>query len=66
MNEQSLFDRYDVSPLLKKIVDGLALSVSEKKPFQVHLQNLNGSAPAFVLKYLLILESRASTKNLMP
>ncbi|MEY4459781.1 MAG: transcription-repair coupling factor, partial [Bacteroidota bacterium] len=52
MNEQSLFDRYDRSPLLKKIVDGLALSVSEKKPFQVHLQNLNGSAPAFVLKYL--------------
>jgi transcription-repair coupling factor (superfamily II helicase) len=52
MNEQSLFDRYDRSPLLKKIVDGLALSVSEKKPFQVHLQNLYGSAPAFVLKYL--------------
>ena len=52
MNEQSLFDRYDRSPLLNKIVDGLALSVSEKKPFQVHLQNLNGSAPAFVLKYL--------------
>jgi transcription-repair coupling factor (superfamily II helicase) len=52
MNEQSLFDRYDRSPLLKKIVDGIALSVSEKKPFQVHLQNLYGSAPAFVLKYL--------------
>jgi transcription-repair coupling factor (superfamily II helicase) len=52
MNEQSLFDRYNVSPLLKKIVDGLALSESEKKRFQVHLQNLNGSAPAFVLQYL--------------
>ena len=52
MNEQSLFDRYDASPLLKKIVDGIAMSDAEKKPFQVHLQNLNGSAPAFVLKYI--------------
>ncbi len=52
MNEQSLFDRYDASPLLKKIVDGIAMSEAEKKPFQVHLQNLNGSAPAFVLKYI--------------
>ena len=52
MNEQSLFDRYDASPLLKKIVDGIAMSDAAKKPFQVHLQNLNGSAPAFVLKYI--------------
>ncbi len=52
MNEQSLFDRYDASPLLKTIVDGIAMSDSANAPFQVHLQNLNGSAPAFVLKYI--------------
>ena len=52
MNEQSLFDRYDASPLLKKIVDGIALPNLTDTPFQVHLQNLNGSAPAFVLKYI--------------
>jgi len=52
MNEQSLFDRYDASPLLKKIVDGIALPNLTNTPFQVHLQNLNGSAPAFVLKYI--------------
>lgn len=52
MNEQSLFDRYDASPLLNKIVDGIAMSDDAKKPFQVHLQNLNGSAAAFVLKHI--------------
>ena len=52
MNEQSLFDRYDASPLLKTIVDGIAMSDTTNAPFQVHLQNLNGSAPAFVLKYI--------------
>jgi transcription-repair coupling factor (superfamily II helicase) len=52
MNEQSLFDRYDASPLLKTIVDGIAMSDSANSPFQVHLQNLNGSAPAFVLKHI--------------
>ena len=52
MNEQSLFDRYDASPLLKKIVDGIALSNLANTPFQVHLQNLNGSSPAFILKHI--------------
>ena len=52
MNEQSLFDRYDVSPLLKKIVDGIAMSSAANAPFQVHLQNLNGSSPVFVLQHI--------------
>lgn len=52
MNEQSLFDRYDVSPLLKKIVDGIAMSGTSNVPFQVHLQNLNGSSPVFVLQHI--------------
>jgi transcription-repair coupling factor (superfamily II helicase) len=52
MNEQSLFDRYDVSPLLKKIVDGIAMSGNANSPFQVHLQNLNGSSPVFVLQHI--------------
>jgi len=52
MNEQSLFDRYDASPLLKTIVDGIAMSNLSNAPFQVHLQNLNGSAPAFILKHI--------------
>ena len=52
MNEQSLFDRYDASPLLKKIVDGIAMSNLANFPFQAHLQNLNGSSPAFILKHI--------------
>ncbi len=52
MNEQSLFDRYNVSPLLKKIVDGIAMSSAANSPFQVHLQNLNGSSPVFVLQHI--------------
>jgi transcription-repair coupling factor (superfamily II helicase) len=65
MNEQSLFDRYNVSPLLKKIVDGIAMSESTKKPFQVHLQNLNGSAPAFVLQHVFTNVQTATYNHLI-
>ena len=62
MNEQSLYDRYHVSPLLKKIVDGIAMSGNTNAPFQVHLQNLNGSSPGFVLQHIFT-HPQTSTYN---
>jgi transcription-repair coupling factor (superfamily II helicase) len=50
MNEQSLFERFEKSPLLNNLVDRIAMSALTEKPFQSFLQNLNGSAPAFVLQ----------------
>ena len=50
MNEQSLFERFEKSPLLNNLVDRIAMSKLAEKPFQSYLQNLNGSAPAFVLQ----------------
>ena len=50
MNEQSLFERFHNSPLLNNLVDRIAMSKLENKPYQVFLQNLNGSAAAFVLQ----------------
>ena len=50
MNEQSLFERFQNSPLLNNLVDRIAMSHSEHKPFQIFLQNLQGSATAFVLQ----------------
>ena len=62
MNEQSLYDRYHVSPLLKKIVDGIVMSANTNAPFQVHLQNLNGSSPVFVLQHIFT-HPQTSTYN---
>ncbi len=50
MNEQSLFERLQQSPLLNNLVDRIAMSSGEKKPLQVFLQNLHGSSAAFVLQ----------------
>jgi transcription-repair coupling factor (superfamily II helicase) len=50
MNEQSLFERFRNSPLLNNLADRIALSKLENKPFQVFLQNLHGSAAAFVIQ----------------
>jgi len=50
MNEQSLFERFHNSPLLNNLVDRIAMSKLQNKPYQVFLQNLNGSAAAFVLQ----------------
>jgi transcription-repair coupling factor (superfamily II helicase) len=50
MNEQSLFERFEKSPLLNNLVDRIAVPTSQDKPFQVFLQNLNGSSAAFVLQ----------------
>ena len=50
MNEQSLFERFNVSPLLNSLADRIAMSETQKIPFQIFLQHLNGSAPAFVLQ----------------
>jgi transcription-repair coupling factor (superfamily II helicase) len=50
MNEQSLFERLEKSPLLNNLVDRIAMSFGKEKPLQVFLQNLNGSSAAFVLQ----------------
>jgi len=50
MNEQSLFERFNVSPLLNSLADRIAMSETQKIPFQIFLQHLNGSVPAFVLQ----------------
>lgn len=50
MNEQSLFERFNVSPLLNSLADRIAMSETQKSPFQIFLQHLNGSVPAFVLQ----------------
>ena len=63
MNEQSLFERFQVSPLLKIMADRISMSQSEKlalSPFQVFLQNLYGSSPAFVLQSIFV---NPSTQN---
>jgi len=50
MNEQSLFERFNVSPLLNSLADRIAMSETQKIPFQIFLQHLNGSSAAFVLQ----------------
>lgn len=50
MYEQSLFERFNISPLLNSLADRIAMSETQKIPFQIFLQQLNGSAPAFVLQ----------------
>jgi transcription-repair coupling factor (superfamily II helicase) len=57
MNEQSLFERFQVSPLLKLMADRISMSHSEKTgsiPFQIFLQNLYGSSPAFILQSVFV------------
>jgi len=53
MNEQSLFERFRLSPLLNSLVDRIAMSDAQNNPFQIFLQHLNGSAAAFVLQSIL-------------
>ena len=57
MNEQSLFERFQVSPLLKLMADRISMSHSDNvapTSFQVFLQNLYGSSPAFVLQSIFV------------
>ena len=53
MNEQSLFERFTISPLLNSLVDRINMPQTNQKPFQGFLQNLNGSSAAFVLQTIL-------------
>jgi transcription-repair coupling factor (superfamily II helicase) len=50
MNEQSLFERFNVSPLLNSLADRIVMSQTQNLPYQVFLQQLYGSSPAFVLQ----------------
>jgi len=61
MNEQSLFERLEQSPLLNNLVDRIAMSTGKENPLQVFLQNLNGSSAAFVLQSIF---SNAKTSHL--
>ena len=61
MNEQSLFERLEQSPLLNNLADRIAMSTGKENPLQVFLQNLNGSSAAFVLQSIF---SNPKTKYL--
>ena len=50
MNEESLFERLEKSPLLNNLVESIDMSSKNELSFQTFLQNLNGSAAAFVLQ----------------
>ena len=65
MNEQSLFDRFHNSPLLKSLVDGITMSGSQNKPAQFFLQNLYGSSTAFIIEAIFKNESTAGLNHLI-
>jgi transcription-repair coupling factor (superfamily II helicase) len=65
MNEQSLFDRFRNSPLLNNLVARIVMSQSEHKPYQVFLQNLQGSTPAFVLQTIFTHPKTATLNHLV-
>jgi transcription-repair coupling factor (superfamily II helicase) len=65
MNEDSLFERLEKSPLLINLVDRIAMSKHNEIPFQAFLQNLNGSAAAFVLQAIFANEKTANLNHLV-
>jgi len=65
MNEDSLFERLEKSPLLNNLVDSIAMSKHNEIPFQSFLQNLNGSAAAFVLQAIFTNENTANLNHLV-
>jgi len=65
MNEDSLFERLEKSPLLNNLVDRIAMSQHNEIPFQAFLQNLNGSAAAFVLQAIFTNEKTANLNHLV-
>lgn len=65
MNEQSLFDRYHDSPLLKTLVDGILMSEAQNKPAQFFLQNLYGSSTAFIIEAIFKNESTSGLNHLI-
>ncbi len=65
MNEQSLFGRFHESPLLKKLVDGILLSINEHHPAQFFLQNLQGSSAAFIIEAIFKNTSTADLNHLV-
>jgi transcription-repair coupling factor (superfamily II helicase) len=65
MNEDSLFERLEKSPLLNNLVDRIAMSNHNEIPFQAFLQNLNGSAAAFVLQAIFTNEKTANLNHLV-
>ena len=65
MNEQSLFDRYHNSPLLKTLVDGILMSEAQNKPAQFFLQNLFGSSTAFIIEAIFKKESTSGLNHLI-
>ena len=65
MNEESLFERLEKSPLLNNLVDRIAMSNHSNLPFQAFLQNLNGSAAAFVLQSIFANEKTSHLNHLV-
>jgi transcription-repair coupling factor (superfamily II helicase) len=65
MNEDSLFERLEKSPLLNNLVERIAMSKNIETPFQAFLQNLNGSAAAFVLQAIFTNEKTGNLNHLV-
>lgn len=65
MNLQSLFEQINRSPLLNKVVDGIVLSEASKIPFQIFLENLQGSAASIFIASLYKKENTQSLNHLI-
>ena len=50
MNEHSLFENFQHSPLLNNLADRIAMSQAHQKPLHIFLQNTQGASIAFILQ----------------
>ena len=61
MNEHSLFENFQQSPLLNSLADRIAMSQHQPKPLQIFLQNTQGASIAFILQTIF---SHPATQDL--
>ena len=61
MNEHSLFENFQQSPLLNSLADRIAMSQHQPKPLQIFLQNTQGASIAFILQTIF---SHPATQHL--
>ena len=65
MNEQSLFEPFQQSPLLNNLADRIVMSSQDQKPVQLFLQNLHGSSIAFILQTIFTNEKTNQFNHLV-
>ena len=61
MNEHSLFENFQQSPLLNSLADRIAMFQHQPKPLQIFLQNTQGASIAFILQTIF---SHPATQDL--